>query len=116
MRIVFPSEYLRAADLQGQRAHVKISHVEKKNVGDEDKYVVFFKGKDKGLVLNKTNANTIIGAYGDESKDWEDGELVLFETIVEYQGQRKPAIRCLVPPRKSQTPPAEGDPDDEIPF
>src|SRR6516162_9043969 len=102
MRIVFPSEYLRAADLQGQRAHVKISHVEKKKVGDEDKYVVFFKGKEKGLPLNKTNANTIIASYGDEADDWEGVELVLFETMVEYQGQRKPGIRCLVPPRKPQ--------------
>ena len=115
MRIVFPSEYLRAADLQGQKVHAKISHVEKRNIGDEDKYVVFFKGKDKGLVLNKTNANTIIHVYGDETHDWEGGDLVLFETMVEYQGQRKPGIRCMVPPRKPQSP-LDGESNDEIPF
>ena len=115
MRISFPSEYLRAADLQGQKVHVRISHVEKKNVGDEEKYVVFFKGKDKGLPLNKTNPNTIIAAYSDETDDWEGAELVLFETMVEYQGQRKPGIRCLVPPRQPQKPVKE-DPEDDIPF
>jgi hypothetical protein len=94
---------------------VRISHVENKNIGDEEKYVLFFKGKDKGLVLNKTNANTIINAYGDETNDWEDGELLLFEAMVEFQGQRKPGIRCLVPPRKPQKP-GEEEFNDGVPF
>jgi hypothetical protein len=104
MRIstAFPSEYLRAADLQGRRISVKIARVEMRDVGEDTKPVVYFEGKEKGLPLNKTNSNTISAAYGDETDDWEGMEIVLYETMVEFQGQRKPGIRCLVPPRKPQ--------------
>ena len=119
MRIssAFPSPYLKAADLQGRRVPVKISRVEMQEFTDEVKPVVYFEGKPKGLVLNKTNANTISAAYGDETEDWEGKETVLYEAEVEYQGRRMPGIRCIVQSqRKPQTPPADVGPDDEIPF
>ena len=113
----FPSPYLKASDLQGRRVPVKILRVEMQELGDELKPVVYFEGKAKGLVLNKTNANTISAAYGDEMEDWEGRETVLYETEVEYQGRRMPGIRCIVQSqRKPQTPPADVGPDDEIPF
>ena len=61
----FPSPYLKASDLQGRRIPVKILRVEMQELGDELKPVVYFEGKAKGLVLNKTNANTISAAKGD---------------------------------------------------
>src|ERR1700722_20428048 len=113
----FPSPYLKASDLQGRRIPVKILRVEMQELGDELKPVVYFEVKAKGLVLNKTNANTISAAYGDEMEDWEGRETVLYETEVEYQGRRMPGIRCIVASgRKPQTPPADVGPDDEIPF
>ena len=117
MRIssAFPSEYLKPPDLQGQKVPVKISHVEMRDMGDKVKPVLFFKAKDKGLVLSKTNSNTISAAYGDETEGWEGEEIVLFETQVEYQGRRMPGIRCFVPPRKPQRPPDE-EINDDIPF
>jgi hypothetical protein len=117
MRIssAFPSPYLKAADLQGQRVPAKISRVEMREIGDEVKPVVYFERREKGLVLNKTNANTVSAAYGDETEGWEGKEIVLFETEVEYQGRRMPGIRCIVSPRKPQTP-AQVGPDDDIPF
>jgi hypothetical protein len=42
-------------------------------------------------------------------------EIVLFETMVEFQGQRKPGIRCQVPPRRPQRAPDE-EINDDIPF
>ena len=118
MRIskAFPSEYLQAADLEGRQVSVKMSRVEKREMRDKVKPVLYFEGKEKGLVLNKTNANTISDAYGDETDQWEGGELVLYETMVEFQGTRKPGIRCLVPPRKPQKPADELGPNDDIPF
>jgi|SRR6202030_3743486 hypothetical protein len=118
MRIssAFPSPYLKAADLQGRRVPVKISRVEMQEFSDEVKPVVYFEGKSKGLVLNKTNANTVSAAYGDETEDWEGKETVLYETEVEYQGRRMPGIRCLVPARKPQKPTDEVGADDDIPF
>jgi hypothetical protein len=117
MRIsaAFPSEYLRAADLQGRRVTVKISRVEMRDVGEDTKPVVYFEGKEKGLVLNKTNANTIAVAFGEETDDWIGVEIVLYETMVEFQGQRKPGIRCLVASRKPQKP-GDQEINDHIPF
>jgi hypothetical protein len=117
MRIsgAFPSEYLKPAGLQGQKVLLKMSRVEMRDMGDEVKPVLFFEGKEKGLVLNKTNANTISAAYGDETDNWVGKEIVLYETPVEYQGQRRPGIRCFVPPRKPQMALNE-EINDDIPF
>ena len=104
----------RAADLQGRRATVKISRVEMRDVGDDTKPVVYFEGKDKGLVLNKTNSNTISTTYGDETDDWVGMEIVLFETIVEFQGHRKPRFRC--PCCRGGRRAADEEINDTIPF
>ena len=126
MRIstAFPSDYLRASDLQGKQVTVRIAHVEMREIGGDAKPVLFFVGKDKGMVLNKTNANVISAAYGDDTDDWQDAEIVLFESMVDFQGKTIQAIRCKVPPRKVQReaapprhePSVQSDPIDEIPF
>lgn len=130
MRIsaAFPSDYLKAADLQGRQVKVKIDRVEIKEIGGEPKPILYFVGKEKGVVLNKTNASNIAAAYGDDTDDWQDAEVILFEAMVDFQGKTVPAIRVRIPPRqparerrqhaeevvKVNNPPQ--DPDDEIPF
>jgi hypothetical protein len=73
MRIgqAFPSEYLKASDLMGRTVKVTMSHVEMREVGDGPKPILHFVGKEKGLVLNKTNSNNITAAYGDETDNWQ---------------------------------------------
>lgn len=133
MRIgaAFPSDYLKAADLNGQAVTVKMSHVNIADIGGEHKPVLYFEGKQRGLVLNKTNANAISQAYGEETDDWAGQPVTLFEAIVDFQGRTVSAIRVRVPPRQradapqrshtqqSENPaPANGKADlhDEIPF
>lgn len=127
MRIssAFPSQYLKAADLQGKTAKVTISHVVMEDIGSDNKPVLYFAGKEKGLVLNKTNANNIAFAYGDDTDGWEGGSLELFSTMVDFQGRSVEAVRVRVPPRspaaqppapKPQPMPAEEPFDDVIPF
>src|SRR6516164_2309386 len=96
---VFPSKYLKASDLKGRRIEVVMADVKTEKLGDDFKPILSFKGKDKGLVLNKTNANAIIDAYGPESDDWFGQPIILFEAMVEFQGKRGPAIRVDVPRR-----------------
>lgn len=93
----FPSEFLKAGDLQDREVRVVMDHVELKDVGDETKPVLFFQGKEKGLVLNKTNSNNIAMIYGDDTDDWAGRELILYPTMVDYQGRSVPAIRVKVP-------------------
>ena len=123
----FPSKYLKAADLQGREVRVTMQNVEREKIGDDTKPVLYFKGKDKGVVLNKTNAGTISDSYGDDTEDWFDQPLILFSVMVDFQGKVGPAIRCRVPTakdNKKSDPISSGPPprteanltDDEIPF
>ena len=119
MRIssAFPSNYLKAADLQGRQVKVKIDRVEMEEIGGEPKPILYFVGKEKGVVMNKTNANNIASAYGDDTDDWQDAEIILYEAMVDFQGKSVPAIRIRVPPRapararRDDAPPRSRDED-----
>lgn len=102
MRIssAFPSNYLKAADLQGHQVKVTIDRVETEVIGTESKPILYFKGKEKGMVLNKTNANNIAAAFGDDTEEWDGAEIILFEAMVDFQGKTVPALRIRIPPRK----------------
>jgi hypothetical protein len=101
----FPSKFLKAADLQGREVRVTMQNVEREKIGDDFKPVLYFKGKDKGVVLNKTNAGTISDSYGDDTEDWFDQPLILFSVMVDFQGKVGPAIRCRVPTARDNKPP-----------
>ena len=136
----FPSNYLKASDLQDRNVMVKMDRVSLEKIGDDEKPVLYFVGKEKGMVLNKTNATNIAVVYGDDTTDWRDQELVLFPAMVDFQGKTVEAIRVRAPqPKDRQQPrrapggisdnqdqissgPPAGHPaaaqftDDEIPF
>lgn len=133
----FPSKFISAADLQGKEATVKITHVTTDEIGGKQKYVCFFAGKQKGLVLNKTNWNTIVRiSKQEDTDDWTGVNICLYETMVDFQGDSVPAVRIKAPPsapRSATTarpssadmvpdqepPPRDRAPemhDDEIPF
>lgn len=99
----FPSNYIKAADLQNQNVMVVIERIQIEDVGDETKPVLYFQNKAKGMVLNKTNANNIALVYGDETDDWLGKELVLYPTMVDFQGRSVPAIRVRVPAPRERT-------------
>src|SRR5690606_41858672 len=85
----FPPTFLKAGDLNGQRAVVIVSHVKFEDIGGDHRPVVYFKGKTKGLVLNKTNGNMIAEISGDDDTDnWGGTRLVLYPTRVDFQGKR----------------------------
>jgi len=111
MSEAFPSNWLKASDLQGRTIKVMIQNVVMEDVGDGEKPILTFMGKDKGLVLNKTNANMIVDAYGDETNEWAGKEIEIFPDKTSFKGQIVPCIRV----RASQPAPpvAEGE---EAPF
>lgn len=96
----FPSKYLRASDLAGKTANVVIDRYAFEEIGGDRKLVLYFRGKEKGLATNKTNAQSIAAVYGPEMDDWEGGEVQLYSAMVDYQGKQMEAIRCRIPPRK----------------
>lgn len=129
----FPSKYVRACDLQGQDRTLAISSVVMDDVGDhEPKPVVYFNGTDKGLVLNKTNANVIAGLYGPNTDGWIGQRITLFPTQTDFQGKQVECIRVRMqkpqvaqqqqaaapPPPPPDNPPSGVPHDDggDIPF
>lgn len=126
---VFPSKYLKTSDLQGRRAKVQMAFVQKEDMGDGEKPVLYFAGKEKGLVLNKTKWNAIGDLYGDDSDDWTGKFITLVPGKTTYQGKRVDCIDIYPPdaavPAGAPTPrldpqapiPSVKDKlDDEIPF
>ena len=124
----FPSNYLKASDLQGGQPVVTIDRVEFEAVGrdKEMKPILYFQGKEKGLVLNKTNAKNVANLVGSfQTEDWTGFTVRLYATHVEFQGESVEAIRIKAAPagsaRRQPPPPPDPEPaseltDDDIPF
>lgn len=107
------SATLKASDLKGHEVRATIAGYEviefnRDDGGKEKKLALSFAGKEKKLVLNKTNTGRIADAYGNESDDWSGKTIILYEEKVEFNGALVPAIRVRVPKPEAM--------DDEIPF
>ena len=99
----FPSKYLKASDLAGHNVNVTIANVVTEDIGKgEEKLIIYFHGKQKGMVLNKTNANNIAAIYGPETEDWVGQPIVIFEAMVDFQGKTVPALRVRAPQPKNR--------------
>ena len=100
-KLLFPSKYIGAHDLNGRDLPVTIDRVAVEDLkterGSEKKPVVYFKeftGPDpKRMVLNKTNATTIAALYGNEVNNWTGKRIALFGTPVAAFGKTQDAIR-----------------------
>lgn len=128
----FPSNYLKASDLQGRELVVTIERVEFEAVGRdrEMKAVVYFQGKQKGVVLNKTNAKKIIEISGSAlTEEWPGTPIKIYPTETEFGGETVDCIRIksagksamrmtpTPPPPQRPTAPLGDDLDDsDIPF
>ena len=109
----FGGAHLKAEDIKGHNVTVTIEDVTMEKVGDGDKPVMSFKGKDKTLVLNKTNWARLAEFLGsDDSDDWNGRQVVLGVQKVDYAGKRVDAIRVLKAAKAVQPPKPE--PEDEL--
>lgn len=111
MRTVFPSRYLKPDDLEPQGSVYVIGQVIMEAIMGEGKPVVYFRGHEKGLVLNRTNNTTLVGLFGPESKNWIEKEVVLYPSTVMMNNQAQPCIRVRL---NGQSRPV--DPDDKVPY
>ena len=122
---IFPSNYVKASDIEDREVTVVIGDSKMEKLGDDNKLVVYFQGKSKGLVCNMTNYDRIAYMYGDDTDSWNGKEIVLYTELVTFQGKTGPAIRVKQPPKKPVQkapvddfgiPHNDGALDDEIPF
>ena len=97
----FPSKYLKAADLQGRQVTVAISNCVVENVGTDSqpqkKPVLYFSGASKGFILNRTNGEVIVQAYGTETDNWLGAKITLFAAPVAFKGKMVPGLHVAIP-------------------
>lgn len=89
---VFPSNYLKASDLNGKKLKLTIESVDMEEIGADRKPVLHFAGKQKGLVLNKSKAAVLSAAFGSETNDWDGMQVAIYPTKVSFNGQMVDAI------------------------
>src|SRR5215469_7431156 len=67
----FPSRFFKAADITEEGLPLKIAKVEQEKVGPDQelKWVLYFKGHDKQLILIATNWDLIAAALREEDSD-----------------------------------------------
>jgi hypothetical protein len=124
----FPSKYLKASDLGGRKLALVIEKVEEEQVGREREHkpVAYFQGKQKGLVLNKTNCKKIASIVGSPDMDtWPGAHIGLYETETEMEGETVACIRIAAVPATGKPAPAPPPPpvaedwqagDEDVPF
>jgi hypothetical protein len=101
----FPSKYLKAADLGDRRITAGMDYVVLEDIGEPDpKPILYFKNCPKGMVLNKTNAKTIMAAYGEETDHWRGKSIVIFAAMVDFKGDTVEALRVKIPAASADQP------------
>jgi hypothetical protein len=96
---LFPSDYLKAADiLQPRMMTIRAIKLEEIGQDKTSKPVLFFSEETRGMVLNKTNAAMIAHTYGNETDSWLGRPVELHVEPVQFQGRVVDAIRVSIPP------------------
>ncbi len=104
---------MKAADMIGTNRLVAIEGYDEitytsPDKGPETKLTLKLNGQDKLLVLNKTNARTLIGLYGDECDEWTGKQFMLSTVPYNMNGQTVHGFMIQAKP--------DADFDDKIPW
>ena len=92
----FASKYIKSNDLGGQRHKLQIMSVTIEEIADgEQKPVMRFIGRKKGMVLNKTNATALAAAFGDDTITWQGRSIELLAMPTMFQGKQVMGLVCL---------------------
>lgn len=123
--LLYPSDYISAADLQGKDRTLTISATNAQElvmVGgkrSKKKLILTFKEAKKKLVCNVTNANTLVDLYGTKAESFIGKRIIIYPTKANFQGKPVDAVRirdkvpgAASPPRQDDMPPPSQDNDD----
>lgn len=89
---VFPSNYIKCSDLQGKSVRARINRFTIEEIGKDRKGIIYFEGKQKGLVMNKTKSMILADAWGNETDNWIGREVALHPTRVPFEGKMVDSI------------------------
>jgi hypothetical protein len=118
------SKFLKKTDFPSPEVlTIKDCSLEEVGKGDE-RWVLYFREKTKGVVLNVTKIKLLEGAYGDDTDQWVGKKVKLSHDPTVMMGtQQVGGIKLMVPSNLPKTPVKEPEPaaagddfNDEIPF
>ena len=86
---LYPSKYLKSDDIGNQRITLQVGAIKLEEVaaGEPAKPIMYFNGKEKGVVLNKTNALLCAHCWGNDTDTWTGQWLDLFVEPKMFQGK-----------------------------
>jgi hypothetical protein len=126
---VFPSKYLKAADLGGRSLVLEIQSAPQETLTGADgrqdqKTVLYFTRTNKKLPLNRINWDAVVDVTGEvDSDNWPGHKVELYPSTTELKGQTVPCVRIRTPNVRVRTPAMAkpeaappSDMDDEITF
>jgi hypothetical protein len=95
MSSVFTSKFMKAADLDngGEVLTIDSCVLEEVGADKEEKPVLYFQGRQKGLVLNRTNFDRLVHRFGDDTKGWKGNNVRVYSELVSFQGKQIEGIR-----------------------
>lgn len=99
---IFPSKFLKAHELQGKTPTVTIDRVGVEQVRGrqktDTKAVLYFRGKAKGMLLNKTNAQSVTQiARSPLTEQWVGVAVTLYATTATFGTDVHEVIRIKAP-------------------
>ena len=89
----FPSKYLKAADIPpGREAVCTICAVTMEGIDYDGtkKPVLYFMGHTRGIFLNRTNAESLAEALGEEMDNWIGKRIGIFATTTLFRDEEPP--------------------------
>lgn len=110
---LFPSKWLKANDIESEdddgnpiNPTFTIEQVHQVEFGPNKdlKLTLEFQEVDKHLVLNKTNIDTLVGMFQDDTDDWVGKRVTLFVTPTTFEGKTYQAIRIRAKTSKPKKP------------
>lgn len=112
-RGMFQSDYLGAWDLPAGKdvvvtiAAISVEQLTNSRGKKEQKPVLTFDGKKKGVVMNKTNCKTIAALYGNDTAQWIGKRIALYATQTQFGNDTVDCIRVrgAVPKRAYEVKP-----------
>lgn len=95
---IYPSnKSLKAEDLKGHTVKVTIDKYEVAKFDNGNKVILSFSGKEKTLVVNKTNAMIIQSAYGADTDGWVGKIIEIYPDKTTFGGKLVDCIRVRIP-------------------
>lgn len=92
---MFPNKYATGEDLQGRARALTITAVKPEEMRGERKWIVYFEGAGKGVILSRTLAQQIAAAVGSDDTDlWRGKTVELYPEKINVAGQPRTAIRA----------------------